>query len=145
MNITKLTQQLDRRAEALDRRTAKSSNREPLPEVNKLIYREKVYYEDAYIDATIFDVREYLSGEYKGVSFNQRGPWVLFKVNEIISGDYNGQIAEGSVILAKWDRSYKVYKKFIYDGYPKYGDKELEAITSFISVTETELITGKLN
>ena len=145
MDINKLTQQMDRRMEALDRRDAKRSNREPLPETNKGFYRETVFYEDAELLVTVIDNREYLNGYYKGVAFDQRGPWVLFKVVEIVSGDHNGVIAEGAVVLAKWDRSYKVYKKFIYDGEPKPGDPELGAIMAFIPVSESELITGKFN
>lgn len=144
MNINKLNQQLDRRMEALDRRTARNSNREPLPETNRVFYSERIYYEDAELLVTVIDNREYLNGSYQGVQFDQRGPWVLFKVLEILSGDYNGLISEGAVILAKWDRSYKVYKKFIYDGYPKFGDKELKAIMAFIPVSESELIKGKV-
>lgn len=144
MNINKLNQQLDRRMEALDRRTARNSTREPLPETNRVFYSERIYYEDAELLVTVIDNREYLNGSYQGVQFDQRGPWVLFKVLEIISGDYNGLISEGAVILAKWDRSYKVYKKFIYDGNPKFGDKELKAITAFIPVSESELISGKV-
>lgn len=145
MNINKLNQQMDRRMEALDRRNAKRSNREPLPETNRSFYKETLFYEDAEVLATIIDVREYLTGNYKGIAFDQRGPWVLFKVIEITSGDHNGLISEGAVILAKWDRTYKVYKKFIYDGYPKTGDLELGAIMAFIPVSENELITGKFN
>ena len=143
MDINKLTQQLDRRMEAIDRNTAKRSNREPIQETGKVFYKETLFYEDAELLVTVMDSREYLTGNYKGIVFDQRGPWVLFKVREVLSGDYSGLISEGAVVLAKWDRTYKVYKKFIYDGSPKPGDKELSAIMAFISVSETELITGK--
>ena len=143
MDINKLNQQLDRRMEALDRREAKRSSREPVPEINRVFYKEDIYYEDAELSVVVIDNREYLNGNYKGVSFSQRGPWLLFKVVEILSGDNNGLISEGAVVLAKWDRTYKVYKKFIYDETPSPGDKELSAIMAFIPVAETELITGK--
>lgn len=144
MNANKLIQQAERRVEALDRRTAKNSNREPLPEINRSFYREHIFYEDAQLEVVVIDNREYLNGQYKGVNFDQRGPWLLFKVVEIESGDHLGVISEGAVVLAKWDRTYKVYKKFIYDGDPKPGNVGLTAIMAFIPVSENELITGKL-
>ena len=140
MNMNKISQQLDRRMEAIDRRRAEKSDRQPIEDIGRIMYSTQLYYEDAELRAKVFDVRDYLRGEFKGVFFNKRGPWVLFKVEEILSGDYGANIGEGSIILASWDRTYKVYRKFIYSEDPKPGDKSLVAIQAFIPVSEAELL-----
>ena len=111
MDRNKLDQQLDRRMEKLDLRVAQSSGREPIREYNRHFFNSDVYYDDAVVEAKVIICRERLNGEYGGIYLDTYGPWILFKVIDVKSGDPKGNLCPGTAILAKWDNRRKVYNK----------------------------------
>lgn len=144
MDRNKLDQQMERRAEKLDLAIAARSDRKPLEEYERIFFVDSIYYEDALVKAKVILCTERLNGTFKGISLDTYGPWVLFKVIDIESGDARGNIAPGAVVLARWNNKLKVYSKYIYKEDPHETDTEVIAISSLVPASEYEIVSGKI-
>lgn len=143
MDRSKLDNQMDRRVEKLDLSIAARSGRKPIEEYDKYFFLADVPYADAIVSAKIILCTKRLSGTFRGVYLDTPGPWILFKVIDIKSGDYYGEISPGAAILAKWDNRLKVYTKYLYKADPKEYDVEVLAMSSLVPATEYEIVSGK--
>ena len=142
MEKYKLDSQLDRKMERIDRSIAAESGRKPIEEYDRYFFLAEVPYENSVVSAKIILCTERLNGTFKGIYLDTYGPWVLFKVKDIVSGDPYCEISPGMVILAKWDSRIMAYTKFIYKVDPKETDIEVQAISALVSASEYEIVTG---
>lgn len=143
MDRSKLDNQMDRRMEKLDLSIAARSGRKPIEEYDKYFFLADVPYTDAVVSAKVILCSERLNGTFKGIYLDTYGPWILFKVLDINSGDSHGGLSPGAAVLAKWDNRAKVYTKYLYKANPKETDLEVQAMAALVPATEYEIVTGK--
>ena len=128
----------------LDRALAQSSGREPITDYDRYLFTAEVPYEDAVVEALVIAAYEKLEGEYRGTfRYEERGPWVVFKVKDILKGDPEALICPGASVLARWDRKTRTYKKYIYKEDPNIMDYEIRVIASLTRLSEKEIVEGK--
>lgn len=141
-DYNKLSQQLDRRMEALDRRLAANSGRKPLEDVGRFYYIAEIPYEcDTILQGKVIKVFNRFTGWYKKEGFiDMFGPFVLFKVEDVLKGDDLGKIDIGAIILGKWNNSDKSYHPYLYKGEPTTWDDELLNVANFLTLSVEDII-----
>lgn len=144
MDRSKLDQQLDRRMDKIDRLIAKdkNENRVPVEEYDRMFFRTEFYYEDAKVQAKVILCKDRIKATIKGVVVDTYGPWILFKVGDVLEGDPDCLIDLGAAILARWSPVSGCYKKYLYKADPEVDDLEIAMMASLTSATETEIVKG---
>ena len=144
MDRSKLDQQLDRRMDKIDRLIAKDKNQDrfPIEEYDRMFFRTEFYYEDAKVEAKVILCKDRIKATIKGVMVDTYGPWVLFKVEDVLEGDPDCLIDLGAAILARWNSGSGSYKKYLYKADPQIDDLEVAMMASLTSATETEIVKG---
>lgn len=143
MDYNKIDQSLNRKLEKIDLNTESVSGRKPITNYDKYFYLAEVPYKDALVEARVIQAWERLQGVYKGVYLDTLGgPWLLFKIEDILEGDSQGLICPGTVILGRWDNKKKVYSAYIEKEDPEEMDREILAISSLTGVSEREIVRG---
>ena len=141
-DYNKLSQQMDRRMAALDRRLAVNSGRKPLENIGRIYYLTEIPYEcDTVLQGKVIKVFDRFVGWYKNEGFvDMFGPFVLFKVEDVLKGDDLGKINIGSIILGRWNNSDKSYYPYLYKDEPTTYDRELLNVSEFLKLPIEDIV-----
>ena len=144
MDRYKIDQALERKVEKIDRDIESQVEREPIEEYNRMFFKAEIPYEDCLLDAKVIICKEKLKSLVRGISLEAFGPWVLFKIEDVLEGDPEGLIDMGAAVLARWDKTRKVYRKYIYKPDPTENDKEVALMASLTNMSESEIVRGSV-
>lgn len=141
MDKSKLDRQFDRKIEKLSLSMAQVQDRKPIEEYNRILFATNLFFEDAEVQARVIKCLDRIDHSYNGVYLDERGPWILFKVIDVLEGDNLGLIDIGALVLAKWDNHRKTYTKYLYEGDPKPRTPKVSAMAAFTGTDEYEIAT----
>lgn len=144
MDRGKLDRQLDRKISNLETSIAVEQDRKPIEEYDKFFFTREIYYEGSLVEAKIIKVLERFNTTVSGVYLDGRGPWILFRLLDVIDGDPEGLLDLGSAILARWNNGKRIYTKYIGKSNPQLFDKEVVLMSTLMGVEGEEIVNGKL-
>ena len=143
MDRNKIDQQLDRRMEKMDLANAIASGREPLTDYGRMSFKARIFYEDAELSVKVLKCKDRINDTFHGIRCEGYGPWILFTIIDIEAGDLNALLCPGAAVMARWDNSKKIYRKYIYKEDPEAYDKEVLAMSALMKISEIDIAEGK--
>lgn len=144
LDFNKVDQALTRKLEKIDRNWFANSNRKPVEDYDRYFFRVEIPYKDAIVQAKVILAKERLTGLHKGVYLDTMGgPWLLFRIEDVLEGDNQGLICPGTAVLARWNNRSKVYDPYIEKEDPVETDLEVLSMAAILNITEREIIEGR--
>ena len=97
------------------------------------------------IQAKVITCFERLVARTENGYVDSYGPWIIFRVEDVLSGDSEGMIDIGAAIMARWNSQQKTYLKYLYKSDPKVSDWQITkmAVLSH-STTEEEIVKASI-
>ena len=118
---------------------------EPIEIYDRQFFRANIPFGDAIIQAKVITCFERLVARTENGYVDSYGPWIIFRVEDVLSGDSEGMIDIGAAIMARWNSQQKTYLKYLYKSDPKVSDWQITkmAVLSH-STTEEEIVKASI-